>query len=209
MVDSADALGISTQKLPGGTLVVDCGIEAAGGLEAGRALAECCMAGLGRIDFVPGDSGVFRGPAVQVVTDHPVAACMAAQYAGWEIKGDKFFAMGSGPMRAAAGREPLFDDIDYREKSDTCVGVLESGKFPPETVCEQIAAKCGIGADRLTLLVAPTSSQAKMQLNDNTLLKSLMLHLRRIIFPLVENKFLQRISILTCELCLWACCTTR
>ena len=54
---------------------------------------------------------------------------MASQYAGWEIKGEKFFAMGSGPMRAAAGREALFDDIGHREKPDRCVGVLETSKL--------------------------------------------------------------------------------
>ena len=32
---------------------------------------------------------------------------MASQYAGWEIKGDGYFGMGSGPMRAVAAREPL------------------------------------------------------------------------------------------------------
>jgi methenyltetrahydromethanopterin cyclohydrolase len=87
---------------------------------------------------------------------------MAAQYAGWEIRGEGFFAMGSGPMRAAAGREPLFDEIGHREKADRCVGVLESSKLPPESVCVDIAGKCGVGPTGLTLLVARTSSVAGM-----------------------------------------------
>src|SRR2546430_11514883 len=32
----------------------------------------------------------------QVASDHPVLACMACQYAGWQIAVGKFFAMGSG-----------------------------------------------------------------------------------------------------------------
>jgi methenyltetrahydromethanopterin cyclohydrolase len=80
--------------------------------------------------------------------------------AGWELKAEKFFAMGSGPMRAAAGREPLFDDIGYREQAEQCVGVLETHKFPPDSLCEDIAAKCGITPDRLTLCLARTSSPA-------------------------------------------------
>ena len=63
--------------------VIDCGIETPGGLEAGRLLAEVCLAGLGRVNIVPGRADVWPGPAVQVETDHPVAACMASQYAGW------------------------------------------------------------------------------------------------------------------------------
>jgi methenyltetrahydromethanopterin cyclohydrolase len=85
---------------------------------------------------------------------------MASQYAGWEIRGDKFFAMGSGPMRAAAGREDLFNDIGHRERPDRCVGVLESGKLPPEGAVLDIAAKCGVTPDRLTLVAARTASPA-------------------------------------------------
>ena len=60
---------------------------------------------------------------------------MASQYAGWQIsvdmapgpdgKSKKYFAMGSGPMRAAAGREELFDTIGHREASPVAVGVLD------------------------------------------------------------------------------------
>jgi len=66
--------------------------------------------------------------------------------------------MGSGPMRAAAGREALFDEIGCREDASECVGVLEASKLPPDGVCLEIAEKCGIEPERLTLLVAPTRS---------------------------------------------------
>ena len=85
---------------------------------------------------------------------------MASQYAGWEIKAEKFFAMGSGPMRAAACREEIFKDIGNCERPAVCVGVLETRKFPPDGVCTDIAEKCGITPDKLTLLVAPTASIA-------------------------------------------------
>ena len=152
----ADELQVTCHQLDCGTTVFDFGIDMPGSQAAGLLLARVCLADLAEVT----QDASEPWPLVAVATDHPVAACMASQYAGWEIQGDKFFAMGSGPMRAAAGREPLFDDIGYRERCDSCVGVLESGQLPPETVCEEIAAKCGIGARRLTLLVAPTSSQA-------------------------------------------------
>ena len=86
---------------------------------------------------------------------------MASQYAGWQIGGEKkFFAMGSGPMRAARGREELFDHIGHRESSTQIVGVLEAGKFPPADVCVHIAGECGVQPEQLTLLVAPTKSIA-------------------------------------------------
>ena len=46
-----------------------------------------------------------------VSTDHPVRACLASQYAGWMIQEEKYFAMGSGPMRAAYGHVALVDRI--------------------------------------------------------------------------------------------------
>ena len=85
---------------------------------------------------------------------------MASQYAGWQISAGNYFAMGSGPMRAAAAKEPLFSEIGFVEKPACAVGVLESAQLPNEAVAQTIAESCGVGADHLTLLVAPTSSIA-------------------------------------------------
>ena len=38
--------------------------------------------------------------------------------------------MGSGPMRAAAGKEDLFDTIGNREQADVAVGILETRQAP-------------------------------------------------------------------------------
>ncbi len=151
-------LHVVRQQLDCGTTLFDFGVEAAGGLDAGLMLARVCLADLADVVVLPEEVG--PGQRLRVATRQPVAACMASQYAGWEIKGENFFAMGSGPMRAAAGREPLFEEIGYREQPTDVVGVLESSQFPPEEVCRDIAAKCGVGADHLTLLIAPTNSLA-------------------------------------------------
>jgi methenyltetrahydromethanopterin cyclohydrolase len=158
--EQAAALRVASRWLDCGTEVIDFGIETPGGLAAGCRLAEICLAGLGRVELVPGDPAVWSGPAVMVTTDWPVAACLASQYAGWELKTDDYFAMASGPMRAVAGREELFDTIGHRETAGVAVGVLETGKFPTDDVARLVAEKCGIYPERIKLLVAPTSSQA-------------------------------------------------
>lgn len=162
MAASAQGLGIVVSKLDCGTRIIDCGAKSPGSMEAGRQLASICLCGLGIVDLRPSEAGAPAIHEVQVSTRSPVAACMASQYAGWEIKGEKFFAMGSGPMRAAACREELFQDIGHCEKPDVCVGVLETSKVPPEAVCLDIATKCGIGPERLTLCLARSSSAAGM-----------------------------------------------
>ena len=117
-------------------------------------------AGWRHVAIVPGELGETAIPLVQVVTDHPVRACLASQYAGWAIKEGKFFAMGSGPMRAAAGSEAIFDVIGYRETAEQVIGVLETRKPPPPAIVAKIAQACRVDTAAVTLLVAPTASLA-------------------------------------------------
>lgn len=160
LIEEEERLKIAMRYLPCGTRIVDCGIEVTGSLEAGRLLAEVCLASLGEVLLTPGPADVFTGPAVQVTTHHPVPACMASQYAGWQISEGKFFAMGSGPMRALVGKEALFEKIGHQEESSVAVGILETRQFPPDEVCLSIARQCRVEPDSLTLLVAPTASLA-------------------------------------------------
>jgi methenyltetrahydromethanopterin cyclohydrolase len=160
LIERADPFAIGLVRSENGTQILDCGIQHRGGIEAGLAMAEVCLAGLARVGLVPPGHEVWPGPWVQIHTDQPVAACMASQYAGWQIAVDDYFAMGSGPMRAARGREDLFQDIGLVEQPGEVVGVLETGKLPPASVCARIADECRVAADRVTLLVAPTASLA-------------------------------------------------
>jgi methenyltetrahydromethanopterin cyclohydrolase len=72
----------------------------------------------------------------------------------------KYFAMGSGPMRAARGAEDLFDHIEGREQPPVAVGVLETRKLPDEAVIQHIAEAVQVPAAKLTLLAAPAASMA-------------------------------------------------
>lgn len=138
--------------------VVDAGVNAIGGHLAGLALARICLADLADVSIVCDD----HGPAVQVITDHPIAACLASQYAGWQISVEKWFGMGSGPMRAKYGGEPLFGCIGLRNDCNSAIGVLEARKLPTSAVVEYIACKLQLPPNAITLWVAPTSSLAGM-----------------------------------------------
>jgi len=85
---------------------------------------------------------------------------MASQYAGWQVSVGKFFAMGSGPMRAAYGKEAIFDHIPGRERPAAAVGVLETRKAPTPEALAYLAEKLQLPPDKLTLLIAPTTSIA-------------------------------------------------
>ena len=78
-------------------------------------MARVCTAGLADISLQAGPDG----PLVQVTSDDPVRACLAAQYAGWAIDPKGYFAMGSGPARALARVErELFEKIGYAEAAE-------------------------------------------------------------------------------------------
>ena len=162
MVVDMEALGIATATLEGGTRFIDCGIRAAGGLEAGRLLAEACMGGVGQVAFGSFDCDGLTLPGVTVRTDHPALACLASQYAGWAIKPEGYFAMGSGPLRAVARvEEALFAYLDYAEPADgPGVLVLETREIPGAAALSWIRAKSGVAAERLTILAAPTATPA-------------------------------------------------
>lgn len=164
----AGRLGIAAATA-GGARVIDCGVHAAGSDAAGLALAEVALAGRGRVWIEPpgGHDAAFAAawpgcpwPVVAVQSDAPVAACLASQYAGWRVAADGYFAMASGPIRAAIGREPLFDTIGLRERPPVAVGLLEAAKLPPPAVCRELAAAAGVRPDALLLLVARTASRA-------------------------------------------------
>lgn len=160
MSATAATLRIAVSNTPNGSRILDCGVGVEGGLQAGLAMARVCLAGQAEVALVPGPFEDMPGPLVQVHSDHPVLACMASQYAGWQVSVGKFFGMGSGPMRAAYGKEELFDHIPGREQASTAVGVLETPKLPGDEVTAYLAERLSLPPNKLTLLAAPASSQA-------------------------------------------------
>ena len=144
----------------GGGRVMDCGIEKDGDKETGLFLASLTLCDLAEVSISSEDDPDMPFERVFVKTGEPVAACMASQYAGWQISVGDFFAMGSGPMRAAYGGEELFKDIGHIEKANRIVGALETRQRPPAEVFDFIAGKTGVEPKNIILAVAPTASEA-------------------------------------------------
>jgi methenyltetrahydromethanopterin cyclohydrolase len=154
-------LRVGVRALASGARVIDAGVQVPGGLEAGVMLAQLCMGGLGHISYVPLAIGGDSWSGVQVWTDHPAAACMASQYAGWAINPEGYFAMGSGPLRSRARVEKeLFEKLGYAEQAFRGVLVLEGRTLPTDDVAAWVARKAGVSPDGVTFAIAPTASVA-------------------------------------------------
>ncbi len=157
---NASALNVIVSEHDSGAMIVDAGINALGGLEAGRQIAEICMGGLGSATL-QNDSTFKNWPlSVKVHAKSPVIACLGSQYAGWALSHEKFFSLGSGPARAIAQREDIFKELAYKDQSSHTTLVLETDKTPPIEVIEKVSHDTGIKASNLTFILTPTRSLA-------------------------------------------------
>ncbi|WP_046865714.1 methenyltetrahydromethanopterin cyclohydrolase [Microvirga massiliensis] len=164
LISDRSALRLAVSAEPGAPCMIDAGAGALGSVEAGRRIAEICLGGLGTVTLSP-SGPVARWPfSVNVHTANPVMACLASQYAGWSLQGDpeegNFFALGSGPGRAAAAVESLFEELSYRDPAERIALVLEADQPPPRSVVEKVAAAAGVDKSAVTFIYAPTQSLA-------------------------------------------------
>lgn len=158
----ADLLRLKVGRDGDGPTVVDAGIDCAGGIEAGRRIAEICLGGLGRVQVCAGGDGWPL--ALTVASSQPVLACLASQYAGWSLSHGEgkqaWFSLGSGPVRALARKEELFAELGYVDRHDRSVLVLETDKPPPQAVVDKVLADAGLAPSGLTIILTPTRSLA-------------------------------------------------
>jgi len=164
LVAAKAELKIAVAQGERGETLIDAGGRMQGSIAAGLAIAEICMGGLGKVQLTS-SAMTPRWPWTLLVhSSNPVIACLAAQYAGWRLtygKGsDAFFALGSGPARALARVEPLFEMLEYRDAAKEAVLVLESARPPPPQIVDKVLQACGVVPDSLTIIYAPTQSLA-------------------------------------------------
>lgn len=160
LIANTPTLGCVVATHETGATIVDAGIQATGGLEAGRIIAEICMGGLGKVSLQQVPQFAHWPLSVVVTATQPVIACLGSQYAGWALSHEKFFSLGSGPARSIAQREEVFKDINYSDKGEQTVLVLETDKVPPVQVIEKVARDTGLPANKLTFILTPTRSVA-------------------------------------------------
>jgi methenyltetrahydromethanopterin cyclohydrolase len=164
LVADAAALRVKVSRGEAGEWLIDAGASHQGGIAAGLRLAAICLGGLGEVRLGT-DPLLPRWPwTISVSTSNPVVACLGSQYAGWRLahgtgKG-AFFALGSGPARALARKETLFEALGFGDEAKKGVLVLESGKPPPLVLVTEVAEACGLDASDLAILYAPTQSLA-------------------------------------------------
>jgi methenyltetrahydromethanopterin cyclohydrolase len=155
------SLNIAVEKLDDGVTLIDAGIQVQGGYAAGRYITEICMGGFGTATVTMANVAGRNLPIITVATDLPSIALFGAQYAGWKIVVDGFFAMGSGPARALALKpKNLYAQIQYQDAANTAIIVLETSIKPPSEAIAYILRECHVPPENLYVIITPTSSLA-------------------------------------------------
>ncbi len=160
-LDFAGELNVAGYELDNGATVVDFGVDAGGGVEAGLLLAEIQTAGLANLRTHMGEvAGAPRG-YVDLSTDHPAVALLCSQKAGWELAfEDGFEGLGSGPARALVGRETEFERVGYYDSSEFATLAIESTQLPNEAVAEHVAELAEVEPSGVFLPTYATGSTA-------------------------------------------------
>ncbi len=155
--------GVAVERLPSGATVIDTGLEAPGGYEAGLMTTRIAMGGAGTAELGYADFDGLKLPTVVVSTDHPAVALFGAQLAGWRIKPEGYTADGSGPARALALKpKKVFQKIEYKDEADVAVLLLETDEKPPDSAAHFVAEACGVRPENVCLLLTTTTSMAGM-----------------------------------------------
>lgn len=164
MIAEAEELRIGVGRGALGETLIDCGSKTVGSLTAGLRVAEICTGGLADVTIVPSSLGPRWPWTIMVRSPQPVIACLASQYAGWRLSVDDgvepFFALGSGPARALARREPLFQELAYDDSAANAILVIEGARPPPAKIVAAVAQDCRVKPTDLTIIFAPTQSLA-------------------------------------------------
>jgi len=159
--DQAEKFGVAIKETKAGATLIDAGIEAKGGLLAGRIITEICLGGYGKAEIFCRQYDDLELPSIFVYTDHPAIATLGSQFAGWQVKVGKYTAIASGPARALALKpKELYEKIEYRDKADVAVLVLETAGEPPEEAITYISNECKVEPNCLFLILVPTSTVA-------------------------------------------------
>ncbi len=162
-LEAPEYYGVAVERLPSGATVIDTGLEAPGGYEAGLMTTRVAMGGAGTASLGYADFGGLKLPTVVVSTDHPAIALFGAQLAGWRIKPEGYTADGSGPARALALKpKKVFQKIDYRDEADVAVLLLETDRKPPDSAALFVAEACRVRPEDVYLLLTTTTSMAGM-----------------------------------------------
>lgn len=156
------ALGVSIERLANGATVLDMGQQAPGSWRAAAEYTLVTLGGLGAVSYEPFALGGRVLPAVRVMVDRPIEACVASQIAGWQLDppGTPHAAIAAGPARALNQLHPdhYFELMAYRDQHDEAVVAIQTAEPITPRIADLVAEDCRVKPENVYILVAQNSS---------------------------------------------------
>ena len=163
LVARKDFYGVQVEKLPSGATIIDSGLKAHGGYDAGIMVTRIAMGGIGSVALQYSAYADLKLPSVVVSTDNPAISLFGAQLAGWKIKAEGYVGDGSGPARALALKpKEVFQKINYKDQSDYAIILLEGEEKPNDNAAYYIADRCAVKPENVYMVLTSTRSLAGM-----------------------------------------------
>jgi methenyltetrahydromethanopterin cyclohydrolase len=160
----AEQLNCQVIHLKNGGTVIDMGVNARGGWQAGKLFVEATIGGLGHVDFGLYTFGENKLPSIDVYIDHPVEATFSSQFSGWEIPGSdpetRITPIGSGPARAIARNDIWTQSWPYQDIHHETVFAVQTTVLPDGSLAQEVAQACHIQPENVYILAARTASLA-------------------------------------------------
>ena len=159
-IDFAEELRVVPHELESGATVLDFGVDAPGGIEAGMLLAEVQTAGLSTVQTRMDDVAGAPTPHVELQTDNPALSLLCSQKAGWELtfEDPPYDGLGAGPARALVAEEDEFHELEYFDEFDLTVLSVESIDLPGDRIAEHVAEQAGVEPSGVFLPAYATGS---------------------------------------------------
>jgi methenyltetrahydromethanopterin cyclohydrolase len=160
----AEQLNCKIHHLKNGATVVDMGVEAPGGYQAGKLIVEATIGGMGHINFGEYRLEDIHLPSIDVYIDHPVEATLSSQFSGWKMPGKEIPGyinpIGSGPARAIARNDIFSQSWHYQDINHETVFAAQTQEIPDESVAEMVAEGCKLPVENVYILATKTASLA-------------------------------------------------
>ena len=162
IIPFAEQLNCKVYYLQNGATVVDMGVEARGGWQAGKLFVEATIGGMGYVEFGQYHLGDLLLPSIDVYIDNPVEATLSSQFSGWKMAGKDtpgyINPIGSGPARAIARNDIFSQSWHYQDINHETVFGAQTQEIPDESVAEQVAEECKLPVENVYILAAKTGN---------------------------------------------------
>jgi methenyltetrahydromethanopterin cyclohydrolase len=164
MIERRDELRIKVSKMRNGCTLIDAGLDAVGGINAGLEVTKICLGGLADVSLVEERLDDLSLPAIYVATDVPAVSVLCCQYPLFgqsSLQVDGYAPILSGPVKSLL-RLPseIFSKVGYKEESDVAVAVIQSETLPSIRYVDLLASKAGVASKDVYLIFVPTNSMA-------------------------------------------------